>query len=104
MTHAGWEFTKEYPLWKAITGRRTRRIGLGSNVPVTWNTWLIVGRNVFPLWTAPLPPFPTVPFSVPVPGFPPLAIIGVLTTFDTAGRIFCWDCDSVDTGPPSDRR
>ena len=30
MTHRGWEFTREYSLWKAITGRRTRRISLGT--------------------------------------------------------------------------
>lgn len=30
MTHNGWEATKEYSLWKAITGRRTRRVSLGT--------------------------------------------------------------------------
>ena len=30
MSHPGWEYAKEYPLWKAITGRRTRRVCLGT--------------------------------------------------------------------------
>ena len=29
MNHPGWEYAKEYPLWKAITERRTRRVSLG---------------------------------------------------------------------------
>lgn len=73
---------------------------LGSEVPVTWNTWLIVDGFSIPLWSMPLPPFPTTSFSIPIPGFPDLGVIGVLTTFDGPGGIICWGFDIADTSPP----
>ena len=73
---------------------------LGPNVPVTWNTWLFVDTGVFLLWSAPLPPFPTVPLTFEIPGFPDLGLIGVLTTFDTGDAYICWGFDFVVTGPP----
>ena len=80
-------------------GTLTMDFFLGTDVPVTWHGWLIAVDNIFPFWSVPLPPIPTTPLSVPIPGFPDLGVIGVLTIFHTGDGIVCWDFDVVDTGP-----
>ena len=81
-------------------GTLTMDFLLGTTDPVIWSTWLIAGNIAVPLWSVPLPAFPATPFSLPIPGFPGLGVIGVLTTFGTADGIFCWDFAIVDTGGP----
>lgn len=82
------------------SGTLTMDFLVGSDISVTWNTWLIVDRFAIPMWSSPLPPIPTIPLTVPFPNFPDLGVIGVLTTLDGPDGIICWDFDIVDTAPP----
>ncbi len=81
-------------------GTLTMDFLLGSDLPVTWTTWLIVDGTAIPLWSVSLPIFPPTPFSAPVTGFPDLGVIGVLSTFDGPNGIVQWDFGVVDTSLP----
>lgn len=73
---------------------------VGTDQPADWNVWLIIGPNAILLWSVPLPAIPATPLSVPIPGFPSIGTIGVLTTLSTAADgIICYDFEVVDTGP-----
>jgi hypothetical protein len=72
---------------------------LGSLAPATWNLWAVVDSTTFKLWSVPIPVIdPAAAFAVPIPGLPPLGVIGLLTTTTGASGIQCSDWDTVDTG------
>ncbi len=78
----------------------TLDLQIGAAEPVLWMAWLFAPPVVLPLWTLPLPAIdPPLSFQVPIPGFPHLGEIGVLTilTGDWGG-ILCMDWETVDTG------
>lgn len=73
----------------------------GTSVPATWNVWLSILNFTFPLWSVPIPAIdPPVDVPVPIPGFPNIGVVGVLTTLTTSEKgIICSDWETVDTGP-----
>jgi hypothetical protein len=71
-----------------------------SAQPAIWSTWLAYRNNVVNLWALPIPPVePAVNFNVPIPGFPMIGNVGILTTLSnpTFGLV-CFDWKTVDTG------
>ena len=76
---------------------------MGTTDPATWNVWMSVQTLTFPLWSIPLPPIdPPISAPVPLPEFPQLGSIGVLTTLTTPTvGIICSDWQTVDTGTPA---
>jgi uncharacterized repeat protein (TIGR03803 family) len=71
-----------------------------SVVPSTLSAWLVARSQVFPLWSVAIPAVtPAVSFTLPVPGFPHVGPIGVLTTLaNPAVGSACGDWKTVDTG------
>jgi hypothetical protein len=84
-------------------GGGTLNIGfeIGATQSTTWSTSLAVGSSLVPLFSVPLPAIdPPVSFNIPVPGFPPVGGIGLLSVLSTpADGILCSDWEVVDTGP-----
>jgi hypothetical protein len=73
---------------------------VGSTTPATWNVWLVSQNAAHSLWSVPIPVVsPAVPFNVPLPGFPNMGTVSILTTLTTNGGATCWDWKSVNTGP-----
>ena len=69
-----------------------------TNAATTWNLFLIVGSAAAPVATVPIPAIPTATtFSIPIPNFPALGSIGLLTTITSTGGILCSDFDVVTT-------
>ncbi len=76
----------------------TMDFDLSSAQAATWNIWLVVQSTVIPLASIPLPAIPLVNVPLPVPGFPNVEIIGVLTTLTTPSEgVVCSDWQTVDT-------
>ena len=72
---------------------------LGTGQPAFWNVWLVVPNTAVRLWSAPIPVIdPAEPFPVPIPGFPPMGKIAVLTWLADLDGIKCWTFATVDTG------
>lgn len=73
---------------------------VGTWTPVNWNTWLVLSNNIIPLWSVPVPVVqPSVSFNLPVPGFPSIGTVGVLTlTGNSTYGLMCGDFATVDTG------
>jgi acid phosphatase len=73
---------------------------LGSTMPATWSTWLVVQNTPIRLWSVPLPvAFPTASFNVPIPGVPPFGTAYVVTTLKPNAGAACGDVRSVQAGP-----
>lgn len=74
---------------------------VGTSGAVTWSVWLFFLNQTIPLWSIPLPAIESpVSVSIPIPGFPNLGSVGVLTALTTLeGGIICSDWETVDTGP-----
>ena len=76
---------------------------LGTNIPATWSSWLLSRFTISPLWSFPVPPIPVqnpLSGSVPVPGFPNIGNIAVLSLLapGPVGVVTCLDAAVVDTG------
>ena len=73
---------------------------LKSAQSAIWSTWLAFQNNVVNLWALPVPRVvPAVNFNVPLPGFPMIGNVGVLTTLsDPTFGLVCFDFKAVDTG------
>jgi hypothetical protein len=71
------------------------RLGAAS-----WNVWVSVSNQMIPLWSVPIANVePVVSFSLPIPSFPHLGGLALLSTITTSGRgIVCMDAETVDTG------
>ena len=72
---------------------------LGTTVPTTWHTWVVVGGTWYRLWSLPLGTVPlTGPFTVPVP-LAPAGRVLALSALSIAGTgMICADYSVVDTG------
>ena len=74
---------------------------LGIASPATWNFWIVVQTATARVWSVAIPAVnPSVNVNVPIPGFPHVGVIGLLTTTTGAQGIQCSDWDTVDTGQP----
>ena len=74
---------------------------LKTSLPTTFGLWLGVSGSIVNLFSAPLPAIPAgLSFNVPIPGFPHLGNIWVLSALSTpAGGMLCVDNKVVATGP-----
>jgi len=69
-----------------------------SAVPATWATYLITPAGATKLWSIPLSIVsPAVSFNVPIPNFPNLGKVFVLTAL--TGGVTCVDLKAVNTAP-----
>ena len=68
--------------------------------PTTLHLWLVASTGAIQLFSAPSPAIPSLtPFSLPVPGFPNMGMIGVITFMtDAVDGMICFDAETVDTG------
>ncbi len=68
--------------------------------PTTLHLWLVASTGAIQLFSAPIPAIPSLtPFSLPVPGFPNMGMIGVITFMtDAVDGMICFDAETVDTG------
>ena len=67
-----------------LTGTLNIDFTVGTTTLTTWNVYLYVYGIFVPLWSIPLPAIsPPVTIPVPIPGFPPIGEIGVLTLLAT---------------------
>ena len=74
---------------------------VGTTTPAVFNAWmfLLSGSVVVPLWSLEIPVIdPPIAAPVPIPGFPNVGIVGVLTTVHTTEGPVCSDFQIVDTG------
>jgi uncharacterized repeat protein (TIGR03803 family) len=73
---------------------------LMSSIPATWSAWLVYLSTSTKLWAIPIPTVSSaVEIDVPIPGFPMIGKVGILTTL--SGPILgtlCADWKTVDTG------
>ena len=73
---------------------------LGTSVAATWNVYVFAQNTLAPLWSMPVPVVsPATPFNVPIPGFPHLGTVYIVTTLGPGTQATCWDVKSIDTGP-----
>lgn len=68
-----------------------------------WSVYLTFFGQTARIWQLPLPEIDTAtPASVPIPSFPPIGEIGILSTFQTAANgLECSDWETIDTGAPA---
>lgn len=72
---------------------------LRSPGPATWSTWAYSSFGVVNLWSVEIPvALPEVSFDVPIPGFPAIGPLGIVTTLSTKEGATCFDWNVVDTG------
>jgi hypothetical protein len=84
LTHAGNTLTMDFDL--------------SSGQAATWNIWLVVYTTAIPVVSLPVPALPLINVPLPIPGFPNVGVVGVLTTLTTpAEGIICSDWQTVDT-------
>ena len=75
---------------------------LGTPEQANWSVWLFIPNTGFiQLWSVSLPVVPTVSFPFPIPGFPPLGTVGIVTALTGPGGVMCFDVEFIDTGTPS---
>ena len=72
---------------------------LGTPDPVTWTTILYFGGGgPIPLWSEPIPVIdPTINLPVPIPGFPQIGTIAILTLLHTPTEVTCFDLEFAST-------
>jgi hypothetical protein len=83
-------------------GTLTLNFTIGAPQAAEWHVALLAVGSVITLWKAPLPVIdPPVAFALPIPGFPALGRIGLLSTLTDASDagLICTDLATVDTGP-----
>lgn len=82
----------------------TLRMGfrLRASLPATWSTWIGAQNQFFPLWSLSIPAVtPAVSFEVPIPGFPHVGQVSILTfVTNPASGPACGDLKTVDTNQP----
>ena len=72
---------------------------ISTEAAMTFNVWISFLNTIIPLGPIPLPALPSpTPISVPIPNFPQLGTIGVLTTINSTDGILCSDWEVVETG------
>ena len=72
---------------------------LRSPGPATWSTWAFSSFGVVNLWSVEIPAaLPEVSFDVPIPGFPAIGPLGIVTTLSTKQGATCFDWNVVYTG------
>lgn len=66
----------------------------------SWHVWLWVLNETVRLWSFPIGVIsPDLHFAVPIPGFPSLGKVAILSSITTpTGGIACFDAETVDTG------
>ena len=82
-------------------GTLTLDFELGTAEPATWGVWwFIPSAGIIPLWSIPLPAI-DMPVAFPIPGFPSIGTVGVLTALSPPLGVPCFAFGFVDTGQPS---
>ena len=72
---------------------------LGTSSATTWSAWLVAQNNVYPIWSVAIPAVsPAASFNVPVPNFPRIGTISIVTTLGPPATPTCGDIKNVDTG------
>jgi galactose oxidase-like protein/PKD domain-containing protein len=73
---------------------------VGTTTPGTWSVWLIAQNQVYPLWAVQLPALtPAAPINIPIPGFPNVGMMYVVTTLNNSGGAQCVDARGINTSP-----
>ncbi len=72
---------------------------IGTRQPATWSVFLFFSGGVIPLWSVALPVV-DVSFPVPIPGFPQIGTVAIVTMLTTREEIACIDFEIVHTGTP----
>ena len=81
-------------------GTLTLDFTIGSPDPAEWHVAILAAGQVFTLWRVPLPAVdPAVSFPIPIPGFPSIGTIGVLSTLTVGSDLVCTDLRTVGTTP-----
>jgi PLD-like domain len=71
---------------------------VGTSVAANWKTWMFAQNTLTPLWSVALPVIsPAVSFNIPVPGFPHLGTVYLITTLGPGTQATCYDVKSIDT-------
>lgn len=85
-----------------LDGTLTLDFLLRTQDPLGWSVYLTFYNQTFRIWQLGLPGLdPATPASVPIPNFPNIGEIGILSTFQTnADGLVCTDWETVDTGDP----
>jgi len=72
---------------------------LATSSATTWSAWLVAQNNVYPIWSVAIPAVsPAASFNVPVPNFPRIGTISIVTTLGPPATPACGDIKNVDTG------
>ena len=75
---------------------------LGLLEPASWGVWLLVQKQIIPLWSYPMPRVdPPLSPSLPIFGFPQLGKIVFITALTASDGVICFDFAMVDTGKAS---
>ena len=94
--------TCQLTLAPAYTGG-TLNLGfsLANSAPATWSTWLFYTGGAVNLWSIQIPAInPLASFNLPIPGFPAIGPIGLLTVISTpANGIICGDVKVTNASP-----
>jgi Tol biopolymer transport system component len=74
---------------------------LANTAPAIWTTWLLYTGGGLNLWSIPIPAVnPLVSFNVPIPGFPAIGPVGLLTVISTPARgLICGDFKITNAAP-----
>ena len=85
--------------WENTGGTLTIDLTLATDQPVDWLVSLLTEFGEEPLWVVPVGAIESpIRFSLPVPGFPNIGTVGVLSALLTVDSVTCADFDFVDTG------
>lgn len=73
---------------------------IGNPNPTEWHVAVLAFGRVFTFWRVALPSVdPAASFTVPIPGFPNIGTIGLLSTLTSGTDLVCTDLRTVDTTP-----
>ncbi len=79
-------------------GTLTMAFTIKTTTSATWATWLFAQNIAAQLWSIPIPTvLPAVSFSVPIPNFPPIGPVLVLTTLIPTTGSACFDFKVINT-------
>jgi hypothetical protein len=82
------------------SGTLTLNFTVDTPEPVEWHVALLAAGSVFTLWKVPLPVIDDpASFALPIPGFPSIGTIGLLSTFTGPSGLTCSDLKTVNTAP-----
>lgn len=81
-------------------GTLTLHFTLGTPNPAQWHVAMLAAGQVFTFWRVPLPIInPGLSFTLPIPGFPSLGTLGLLSTLTAGADLVCTQLRTVDTTP-----